>query len=227
MSGGVPETRNGTTGVQNSAPRDVETWRHHTDNLDGIPVEQHRRADDVRPGSKAAHPGAVVQHCHARRVRDVVAGPQPASEQWPDAQGVEEVRRDPVEPDAGRLAASLQDRAPVVRSHDRGTHEGASAPGPLAKMSIGQLDDSLAAFVGLPHDCEVVGGLERQRPEEHGVHGAEDGAIGADGDGEGQDGGRHIAGRLAQVTCGVAERIEHMESTEHTDPTEITTEERS
>ena len=74
-------------------------------------------------------------------------------------------------------------------------------------MSIGQLDDSLAAFVGLPRDCEVVGGLERQRPEEHDVHGAEDGAIGADGDGEGQDGGRHNSGRLSQVTCGVAERI--------------------
>ena len=38
------------------------------------------------------------------------AGPQPAPEQWPDAQGVEKVRRDAVEPDAGRLAASLQGR---------------------------------------------------------------------------------------------------------------------
>ena len=202
--------RKGTTGIQNSAPRGKSRPGGITPTIStASSIEDHRRADDVGIGAEAAHPGAVVQHRHRGRVRHVVFSTEATSEQRVDAQRVEEPGRHAVEPDARRLAASLQDRAPVVRSHDGRARERLAGRGPFAQMPIGQLDHRLPALVGLPDDGEVLGRFDRQRPQQHGVDGAEDGAVGADREREGQDRGRRISGGLPQVAKRVTKIGDH------------------
>jgi hypothetical protein len=66
-------------------------------------------------------------------------------------------------------------------------------------MAVRQLDHGLAALIRLPDDGEALGPFNRQRPQEHRVHGAEDRAVGANGERDGQHGGDREGRGLAQV----------------------------
>ena len=63
------------------AVRHVEAWRHDADDLHALPVERHRRSDDVRVGAEATYPRRVIQDRHGRSVGDVVFRPQGAAEE--------------------------------------------------------------------------------------------------------------------------------------------------
>ena len=71
---------------------------------------------------------------------------------------------------------------------------------PLAHVAVRELGDPLPGLVGLPDDGHTSGGLDRQRPQQDDVDGAEDGAVGADSEREGQDGGGRVARRAAKVS---------------------------
>jgi hypothetical protein len=123
----------------------------------------------------------MTEHRDRGRVGNVIFRPERAAEERANAERVEERSRDAREPHARRLASALQHCTPVVGSHDRRAREHRAVRGPLAKMPVGQLDDRLATLVGLPDDRDTLGTFHGQRPQQHAVHGAEDRAVGTDG----------------------------------------------
>jgi hypothetical protein len=69
-----------------------------------------------------------------------------------------------------------------------------------SQVPMRQLDDSLAAFLGLPHHHEILRRFDRQGPQQHRVNGAEDRAVRTDRQSKRQDGGRGVAKRLSKMT---------------------------
>ena len=69
-------------------------------------------------------------------------------------------------------------------------------------MAVSELDDGLAAGVGLPDHRERTRIRHRRRTKQHGVHRAENGAVGADGQGQRDDRSRRVPGRVTQVPNG-------------------------
>ena len=193
--------------------REIETWRHHSDDRRRSAVQRDRLAEDVRVGGEPALPHAVAQHDHVVLARRVFFGPEASSQRRADLQQLEHIPghrrvREPLGP-AGvgeRRAAARVGRDPL----EHGVL--------LAPVQERRGRDREAAV--LRHD--LVDAHQRfrigirQRPEEHAVDDAEHRAGGADPERQRQDRDRgepRALGQLADRIPRVPQHVsEHMHS---------------
>ena len=171
----------------------VEAGAGHPDDRHGPAVDRHGLADDLGVGAEAALPEAVRQDDEGMRVSgSVVVGAKDAPQHCRDAEHVEEIPRHEVRVGLlrGPLVAQVY-RCPPVREHPL---EGL---GLVAEVHVHRVGDGgqVEALVvgrarvrtgGIQHH-QAFGVLHGQDAQEHLVHQREDGRVGADAQGQGED----------------------------------------
>ena len=164
-----------------------EAGRHHAHDGVALVVEGDRAPDHAGIGAEFPTPQRIGEDHDVVVARSRVFG----SERAPQARGhpedLEEVSREPVSDDRLRLAGPGEAAGPVARGAQVREHAAAVAVGGVGHGRHRSARDAALGAV-LPDPDEPVRVGEGQRPQEHGVHDAEDRHVGADGDGEGGDG---------------------------------------
>ena len=130
LFGGVPVASTGTTGTQNSAPRGKSTPGGMTPTIStGLPSSVIRCADDVRdraPNRRTQAPWFSTATAGAFGTSSSGRSPRPSSGRTPSVS--KKPADTPLNQSARRLAAALEHRAPVVRSHHAARAEQSSRP---------------------------------------------------------------------------------------------------
>ncbi len=186
-----------------------EPARHDRRDDVAAPVEREGLADDRRVGAEPARPEGVAQHDLVPRA----ALAEGAAERRRDAEEVEEGRRRLERGQLLRRAAPRQDRGPRVRGGHRLERSARALPllevrrrGRVARLALLRLV--------LEEGDEARGVAVSERPEQHVVDDAEDGARRADADGERQDGDQRHSRRAPEPSCGLRhlrpERVHHL-----------------
>ena len=156
---------------------ELEVRGQHAHHGVGHAAERQALAEDVRILAEAPHPEAMGEHHHRSRAEDVLLGEEVAPQRRIHAQqgqhrGAHETGSEPLgdvhpgeiegpAPEGGQVREALLLRPPVQEVGDADAHlrEGGRA---------------------LMDEDEPLRSLVRQRPQQHAVHHAEDGGVGAD-----------------------------------------------
>ncbi len=136
------------------------------------------------------------------RSRALFIGREQPSEERALAEGRKEAGRDSRSNealDAVRAGDPLAAAAHIREAGERG----ALSP-PVDEGRVGRRPEYPLAILLGQHEQPILLG-ERQRPEQHSVHDTENGGVGADGEGQGQDRRRREPGTPAEGPHGVAE----------------------
>ena len=164
-------------------------------------VERKGFSDRRRAGAVGALPEAVAEHGDGRAAADVVRGLQQAAGGGREAEAAEEAAAHPGAGNPPRLAAR---REVEHRLAAAGTGEGAGEE----VFAVAQLlPDRVGEDVVVVHrDLHQLFRMsDRERAQHHGVDQAEDRRVGADAEGEREDGDQREAGAPAQHARRVAQ----------------------
>ena len=153
-----------------------------------------RRAESSASTARASEPSCVRQNSwltstDRRRAFPRVAVLQQPSQRWPDAQQAQGIRGHDGALHAQRLAGA-EERGLVA------AEAGQRLERPLPSAEVDEVADrdiglgQPGARVAVPQHDQPIGVGERQRPQQGRVDDREQGGVGADAQGEGQDGGR-------------------------------------
>jgi len=172
----------------------VEAGRRDADDGEGVLVEPNDAADDAGIVVETAVPETVAEGDVGSAVGAVfVRAMNEAAQIRLNAERVEVVSADLVEPGGGGVFAGVE----------AGLPDGVGGKGGKALVAVAKIE---VVRVGL-NDVGIVAALEgvesarighMQRPQHKAIERAEDHGVGADGEGEGEDGGNDKAGRLQQ-----------------------------
>jgi hypothetical protein len=167
-------------------PAPVNGLRHDADHGEGLAAQHEVAADHVRVAAEPALPVALGQDRHRLRPRLVVFGGEGAAEDGRLAQRREQAGRDLAAAEALRLRAlRVEDEARAVEP-DQGLERSALVADVLeVRDGEAHLRDLFGPF-GEEH--EPVRLLVGKRAQQHRVDHAEDRGVGADAQGQGQDG---------------------------------------
>src|SRR4029079_7677936 len=163
-----------------------------------------RLSDHVRRAGKAVLPQAVADDGEGRcaDARRFLRG-EDAAERGTNTEGVEVVVAYHLSDDEIRAAVDREMREEVRVRDETRERRRLRAIGEVVRIRA----RLVCRGIGLStiDVNELFGALDRQGPKENGVDDAEDGAVDADAEGEGQQGDDRERGRLAQTSRGVAD----------------------
>ena len=189
--------------------RVVEGGWHDADHGALDAVENDVAPDDVGIGAEASHPESAAQDDDRRGARAFVVRGERAAENRRQPEDGEQIRRradraDVLGLSAAREVVFLQ---AVVERH---VLERAAA---LFPVDVGGRRDRAVTVEAdrgrlFPEKHEPIGFRERQRPQQHGAHDAEDRGVRADAEREDQHGDDGEAGRAREHADGVANVLE-------------------
>ena len=164
-----------------------EACWHDADDFPRRPVQKKAPPQNIGIASEAAAPKLVAHDRDLRRSRVILLLAKRTAKERGYAEHFEQRRRHCRGVDANGLADFRQAyRKTTVRQTD--FREGFREPAIDGIGRVGLFDLGYANPVaGMPEPVELLRPLERKRREEHRVHHAENGGIGADSEGKGQD----------------------------------------
>ena len=167
-----------------AAGGELERRRHDADHRVGAPVQRDLASDDVRIAAEPARPQAVAEHRDAVAARLVLMGKERPPQEGLHAEGPEEVgrHRDGVQ-ELGAAGRRGQPRHAVEVAGQRLEDVAAFLPVDV----VARRDQERGRRIGLLHGHQPVRLGVRQRPQQHGVHEAEDGPVRADPDPQRED----------------------------------------
>ena len=174
-------------------------------------VHRERRANDGRIAVKLIHPELVAQHDDGWRADRLLARTEGSAEQRLDAEHVEETVGDYAGLHSQRVAVAVElEGHAVVLGH--------AAHRLQVVIEVGHLDHRIPVELrlgGLRREVdEPVSASDRETPEQHAVHHAEDRGARANADGERHDRGQGEYRRLAKRAYGVP-RVLHQRLEQH------------
>src|SRR5580704_17666370 len=175
----------------------LKTLREHSDNLKRYLVEQQRLADGAGVAGKMAHPERMAQQQHVPAVRTIVLLRESAAEPRLDAERGEKVVRDSHTVDDFRNVATREGRRPPAPIQSHG-FEGAVARSPVFPCSERYVGRLARVRIAFGEGNEPSRFAIRERIQQHGFDDAEDGGIGTDAEGEGEDGDEREGGGFRQ-----------------------------
>src|ERR1700723_571653 len=169
----------------------LKTFREHSDNLKRYLVEQQRLAD----GAGVA--GKMAQQQHVPAVRTIVLLRESAAKERLDSERGEKVVRDSHTVDDFRNVATREGRRPPAPIQGHG-FEGAVARSPVFPCSERYVGRLARVRIAFGEGNEPSRFAIRERVQQHGFDDAEDGGIGTDAEGEGEDGDEREGGGFRQ-----------------------------
>ena len=182
-------------------PAPVEGAGHHADHGEALAAQRERLAQDLRITPEAPLPEALAQERDAFCARLVLLRAEGPSEEGLLAQGGEQARGDlaPVDPLRVRALRGEDEVGPVVA--DQRLEDAVLVPHVLQVGDGEAHARDLLRPLGQEH--QPLGLRVGQRPQQDRVDHAEDGGVGADAQGQGEDGHRREAPGLGQDPDGV------------------------
>ena len=190
--------------------RKRERGRHHPNHFRRDAMEVDGTADDGRIAAVATHPQPVRQHGHVRRGAWLAFGVgEPSSQRRRRLQDGHERRRHGGDPDPIGLAAIRERR--FTDPEERQMLQRACA---IAIVMVEPLGDADArghvqpARPMVQHD-DAVGIRIRQRVQHDALHDGEDRRVGADGQGQRQNGGQRERRIAREPPCRIPDLFAH------------------
>ncbi len=173
-----------------------------TDDGVGALIEFDGAAQDSRIAGEAALPEAIVEHGDGVTTGAALAVAEQVSKNGLNAQEIEEVCGRRFNMDVGRVAGAGETH---IRSAAYGElFEGAAAQGPI--LVIGE-SHTLVGTAILPFGDgdHAIHRRDSEGTQNDRIHAAEDRSVGSDADGDAENRSDREAGRLDQLTSGVAQ----------------------
>jgi hypothetical protein len=166
-------------------------------------VHLERATDDAGISAERVLPERMTDHQHRRRIGRIVVRSEHTTQHRLDAEHVEELGRDHAGLHARGFATTEQIERHLVVLDD-GVERRRLRPVVLDLLDrhtgVGDADSRRL----LAHLDEPIAVRVWQRPQQHGMHHAEDRRVRADAEGECEQNDRRVAGILRERACGVA-----------------------
>src|SRR5690242_1342867 len=180
----------------------LEPGRHHPHDGEAAAVERDRLPQNIGIAAEARDPEPVAQEGERRAL---VGGGEPTTDLGTGREHGQQVGRDRRGLDLARVSGTGE----VVALRGRGPDTREVVRQRAQVVQVRKRDAEPHALEPRGHNLhEPVRFRVRQRPEQHAVNGAEDGRVGADAEGEGEDGDGREGGALGERTDGVAQVLE-------------------
>ena len=183
--------------------------RQHADDQDRFVVHAQPPADDARIAAEAVAPVVIGQQQHRIGAVALVVGSEVAPEDRFDTESAEEVGRRHAGRHPVRLPLADQVEGHRVVFHDR--RQGLALGAVVAHLRHREVDVDLGLAAGArqqPHQRGAV--AVGQRAQQHAAGDAEDRRVGADAQGQGQDGDQRVAGMGRELAAGQLEILQHV-----------------
>jgi hypothetical protein len=155
----------------------LERRRHHAGDRERLIVHRDDPADCRRIGIESPPPQTVAQDHHPPAVRRVFVRSEVAAQDGAYAERPKEIRRHTHAANPLRLAVGDERGRP--RSDERDLFEAVAA---IAPVEIGRVSDVACGSIrtAIADQGEPLRRRVRERPQQHGIHDAEDRGVGAD-----------------------------------------------
>jgi hypothetical protein len=176
----------GERGVDVAAGDEAERGGRDADHGGGLAVERDGAADERGVRTEAALPEAFAEHDDGRSAGFFFVVIEVAAGEGLEAENAGEGGTDEVARELFRVTGAGEGVVVVAEGSD--LPEGAILLAPVEEVENGRAPDGEVELVVFLGDLDEGGGItEGKRAEKNGIHDAEDGDIGTDGQGDGED----------------------------------------